>query len=460
MVLIGLIPILLPFDVSNQSQFGGLEKVTPILWQIIFTFVAVMVVLVLPFSIIYYESQNSAAATGCTGILRQTLCGLLFTFIIAIIFGLVVGISYIWLGIAEINVVYTIQSEFNSTLALTDSFENCIACARGQSAMYPQMSIFIYITAWVSIVGWVVFVFAGGLGLSALPINCVMFAITTRVRKIGMEDYKKCQKILVQYSGDIINQGSKINEVLQNNAWIPSAKKTREYRLYKEDAKQLEDDFQRVENGFKVGGTSIFKIIFTVLAGIICALISIIWLIHIFLWMIWIPPIFPFLNSLLDALEFYVFPVLAWAVYLFFVYYLLLCVLYGVIRIFANIPFINFYPMKYRDTLLNGFLVNCGVMLLASVTVCQFCAMAFSGYARYTAIDAMFATYINNMIYIKYFFQYVHYVFFAFIFIGFFAAIFELIYQKWIYPLLCYRKDSETKSHHDAIMQILNNPNT
>lgn len=67
MVLIGLIPILLPFDVANQSQFGGLDNVTPILWQIVFSFVAFMVVIVLPFCIIYYESQNSAAASGCQG---------------------------------------------------------------------------------------------------------------------------------------------------------------------------------------------------------------------------------------------------------------------------------------------------------------------------------------------------------------------------------------------------------
>lgn len=325
--------------------------------------------------------------------------------------------------------------------------------------MSPMMSIFIYITAWVSIVGWFIFIFAGGLGMFALPINCVMFAITTRVRRINMDDYKKCQKILVQYSGDVINQGSEINKVLTENAWIPSAKKMREYKLYKEDAKQLEDDFKKVESAFKVGGTSIFKIIFTVIAGIICGVISIIWVVHIFLWMIWIPSIYPFLNSLLDALEFYVFPAVAWAVYLFFVYYLLLCVLYGVIRIFANVPFVSFYPMKFRDTLLNGFLVNCGILLLASVTVCQFSAMAFSGYARYTAIDAMFSTYINNMRYIKYFFQYVYYVFFGFIFLGIFGAIFELIYQKWIYPLICYRKDSESKNHHEAIMKILSSPN-
>jgi len=170
--------------------------------------------------------------------------------------------------------------------------------------------------------------------------------------------------------------------------------------------------------------------------------------------MIWIPPIFPFLNSLLDVLETQVFPVLAWAVYLFFVYYLLLTVLYGVVRIFSNVPFINFYPMRYRDTLLNGFLVNCGIMLLASVTVCQFCAQAFSGYARYTAINSMFETYICNMIYIKYFFKYVYYVFFGFIFIGFFAAIFELLYQKFIAPR-CIKEKSGAQTHHEAIMAKL-----
>ena len=81
--------------------------------------------------------------------------------------------------------------------------------------------------------------------------------------------YRKCQKLLVAYSADIINRGSEINEVISRNAWIPSARKQREYNLYKEDAQRLYDDFKMVENAFKVGGTSIFKIIFYIIAGII-----------------------------------------------------------------------------------------------------------------------------------------------------------------------------------------------
>jgi len=216
----------------------------------------------------------------------------------------------------------------------------------------------------------------------------------------------------------------------------------------------LEDDYWQVEAAFTLGGTSIFKIIFTIIVGLFCGVVSIIWTVHIFLWMIWIPPIFPFLNSLLDVLDSQVFPVLAWFVYLFFVYYLLIATLYGVFKIGSKVPFLNFYPMKYRDTLLNGFLVNCGIMLLESVTICQFSVQAFSGYARYTSLEAMFQTYIGNMIYLKYFYLYVHYVFWCLIFFGVVISILELIYMKWIAPL-CKKEKKDAKNHHEAIMNKL-----
>jgi len=369
---------------------------------------------------------------------------------------LIVGLTWGFIGYADIDVQTVVMGdgEWKTTLDASAILEECTNCGRASSAMYPRMSIVIYTIAWLSLVGWIIFITAGGCGLAALPINCVMFAITTRVKKIDMNTYRECQKILVEYTQDIIERGSVINNTLSNNAWIPSAAKMREYKAYKADAQQMEQDYKQVESAFTLGGTSIFKIIFTIIAGVFCAFVSLLWTLHIFLWNIWLPPIFPFLNSLLDVLETQVFPVLAWALYGFLIYYLLICTLYGVVRIFSNIPFINFYPMKYRDTLLNGFLVNCGIMLLASITICQFATTTFSGYARFTALDSLFQTYIGNMRWIKYIFQWIHYVFFGFIFIGLFGAIFELIYKKWIAPL-CRKEKSGAETYHERIMAKL-----
>lgn len=45
--------------------------------------------------------------------------------------------------------------------------------------------------------------------------------------------------------------------------------------------------------------------------------------------------------------------------------------------------------MKVNDTLMNSFLFNITLILLCSVSVTQFCAHAFSAYARLTAINCI-----------------------------------------------------------------------
>lgn len=95
----------------------------------------------------------------------------------------------------------------------------------------------------------------------------------------------------------------------------------------------------------------------------------------------------PFLNTMIKGLHF-VFPPLGVAAYAFFAFYLLIATIVGNITIWSKIPCITVYPLKYRDTMMNSFLVNTAVILLASITIAHFCANAFSSYAAYTTIDS------------------------------------------------------------------------
>ena len=49
---------LLPLDVANTKLDGGLSYAFQITWQVFYGFVAVFVVLVIPFFIFYYESED------------------------------------------------------------------------------------------------------------------------------------------------------------------------------------------------------------------------------------------------------------------------------------------------------------------------------------------------------------------------------------------------------------------
>lgn len=87
-----------------------------------------------------------------------------------------------------------------------------------------------------------------------------------------------------------------------------------------------------------------------------------------------------------------------------FSFYLLWCVIKGNFKFGLRIPFIfSIHPMKYffffinsiyniyfflrvGETLMSSFLFNTLLLLVASITVVQFCANAFSAYNNNTSI--------------------------------------------------------------------------
>ncbi len=55
---------------------------------------------------------------------------------------------------------------------------------------------------------------------------------------------------------------------------------------------------------------------------------------------------------------------------------------------------------------MNSFLFNIELMLLASVSVTQFCAAAFADYAANTDIDLIFTVQIRYLVFFVYFYKY------------------------------------------------------
>ena len=49
---------MLPFDVANVTQSGHLGVVIQYVWQVLYAIIAIFVVIIIPFSIFYYEAQD------------------------------------------------------------------------------------------------------------------------------------------------------------------------------------------------------------------------------------------------------------------------------------------------------------------------------------------------------------------------------------------------------------------
>ena len=141
-------------------------------------------------------------------------------------------------------------------------------------------------------------------------------------------------------------------------------------------------------------------------------------------------PIWPFLNFFFYYMD-YAFPLFGLIAYLIFTYYLLFAVLAGNVVIMSRIPLVSVFPLKVKNTATTSFLYNTSLMLLASITIVQFTSQAFRDYINYTSIDGFFNVIVGNMRYIKYFYNYVYYAFFAMVFIGGALTLLSLIPGPW-----------------------------
>jgi LMBR1 domain-containing protein 1 len=91
----------------------------------------------------------------------------------------------------------------------------------------------------------------------------------------------------------------------------------------------------------------------------------------------------------LDAGNFSLFGVLAFAIYSF---YLLAAAVKGNFKLGLRVFFWRIYPMELHKTMMNAFLVNTWIILLCSVPAVQLCVWSFPIYARETDISNIFGT--------------------------------------------------------------------
>ena len=180
----------------------------------------------------------------------------------------------------------------------------------------------------------------------------------------------------------------------------------RRYRQFKQAVYFLEKDWQKVQVAYKERGGNPLKHFGFLLLGVISAILSLCWLIHIVLY-IFIrqpAPASQFLNEYFMLLD-NALPLLGTATYAIFAFYLLFCVLKGNLKFGLRFFLIPIHPMRVGNTMMNSFLFNVLLLLLCAVSAVQFCATAFATYARLTAVDMLFGVQVRNLIFLQYFFR-------------------------------------------------------
>jgi LMBR1 domain-containing protein 1 len=423
MSLAFMILLVLPFD--KWALDGALSVATPYIWQVLFACIAVYIVVIIPFAFWYYEGHDTDRSFA-KGIMIQSCWGLTGAGVSICLFLVGILLSYFWLGYAELTVEIQNQAAYTESIfSAYQNFTTDMNTVSGSSILDIRMSFIVYLTAILSIAGWVVFALFGGCGMSALPVDLICCCIK-RPKKITQHEFLRAQKQFANRAEKLIKLGQLINEQRKTFKGRTGRKNISKYSKFKKAVYKCESDYKKLETAYKNGGGSPFLYIFAVLFGIICALLTILWILQIAIYMIPKPPAWGFLNQFFIWFDMG-FPLFGLIGYLIFTYYLMIAVIAGNVRIMSRIPLVAVFPIKYKDTSTSSFLYNTGLLLLVSITIVQFSAQAFASYINYTAISGFFNVIVANMIYLKYFYEYIFYVFFAFIFIGMGLTVISLI---------------------------------
>jgi LMBR1 domain-containing protein 1 len=130
--------------------------------------------------------------------------------------------------------------------------------------------------------------------------------------------------------------------------------------------------------------------------GVVAGVVSLMWMLHIALYIFPSPPVTPFLNDFFTSLD-QAFGLFGTSAFALFCFYMIMCVVKGNIKVGFRLLLFAVYPMKLNGTLMSSFLFNTGLIMLSSISVIQFCARAFDGYAAETSVSEIFGDELNHL---------------------------------------------------------------
>ena len=369
----------LPLDVANNSNAldctnnwakssadcGNLDM--SVFWQVMICFIFIYAVGLLPMAIFHYEAYDEVEIAGKRTNNRQACSSAVFyEMMVLVATFLTLGLMYAFLGVAEVpygsytlpvgedsfvweNIVPTtanlaVESEMTDfrQAQLEQNVASVASAAVSKKGLLKiRTSFAIYIAALTGWVGWFFFVFFGGVGLAALPGDLVQKYVYRPTIK-SMAELEQERKDMQRKTTELIKLGHDIKN--DREAWLGGTHSWRENRKKKIADRQsvnkfkqmvfiLENDFEswEISRGMQKDYNPLIPYV-SLFFGILSGIITLLWVLHIILYMLVKPPATPFLNYYFVQFDgwFPLFGILSVAL---FAGYLLICVISGLFKV-------------------------------------------------------------------------------------------------------------------------------
>ncbi|KAL1508346.1 hypothetical protein AB1Y20_004456 [Prymnesium parvum] len=397
LTLVCLTVLMLPLDVANRQSDGGFDMEA--LWNAVYIAQGLFAIILIPSTLFYYEAEDPEAREAqCWTALKFEVSTVVIVTTIYVIFWLLWGMAEIPIEDFTANVTLV---PLEQIVDCTDLAQRVFCSDDPQDATVRLKSTpIVYFMAIVAFFGWFFLVLFVGIGLAALPMDLLM-EFTTRPQSIDLQEYAKQKMLLNERSQKLIEVGKKLG----TDAHRSKDRRVRTtYNKFKQAVFFLEKDWERVKIAYKERGGNPIRYFFQCVCGLVSVGLSIMWLLHLLVYVFITPPPTLFLNSLFIELD-DIFPLFGVLAYGLFAFYLLFCLLKGNMKFGVRFFCIPIHPMRVGATLINSMLFNVWLLQLCSFSLIQFCWTAFRSYARFTSADLIFGQQVHYLQGLSWFFR-------------------------------------------------------
>jgi LMBR1 domain-containing protein 1 len=432
---------------------------TVVVWYILFVAIAVMLLVVIPFTIFYYEADDeghashkknpNSAVRRCsdtTNCRRSLASAFLYTTITLIICSALIAIPFAFLNTAEIPLKTTTVSTIDSGLFFPASSQSAnkgcgspSGCNFEATTLNLEVSFIIWLAAALMLAGWVVFIFYAGVGIIALPLDGIN-AFRDRPKVLKASEAANIRKALLQKTQNLLASATDLGKQLVDGSavgmsWSDKRKFKQEeaasVRKLRVLADALDDDvvqYQTCEpRAYREHYNPIVPYL-KLLGSVGGIVISLLWLVQIVLVVLIQPQVHPFLNEIFIFFD-GVADFIGTALFALFTFYLLLCVIRGNLKFGTRFFIIKLHPMKPGKTLINSFLFNLMFVLLAVLPVVSLSVDSFAAYTRLTDAGVIFGTQIEFLQFFKYVFE-TNAQIYAFLGVAFLSLVYFIMYPS------------------------------
>ncbi|EKG03049.1 hypothetical protein TCSYLVIO_005913 [Trypanosoma cruzi] len=379
--------LLLPLDVSNSvdptipNKYINTLNMT-LAWQIVFWILFSMTFIIVPFVMFYYEAYDPDH----NRIGKQILQAFIYTIGICGIFALICGLCYKFIGVAIIPVL-----TYEGFPEMISNMEFILYNGTGKMLdVEIPVDFFTYCVGMMCFLGWIAFLFYGGIGVVSFPFDLIIGFIK-RTKSISLIRFKEEMNVIA-LKGDILLKLS-LNLQKKCRGFISISLRNK-IHILRNETYFLEAQQEQLIWAYTKAGGSPFIIYGRLFVGIFSLCLSILWILHIFIYNTFYKNLF--LNQILISLN-NIFELFGIFIYGIFIFYLIWISFEGQVRLGIRLIFFQIYPLKPHDTTLNALLFNISISLLISPAIIEFASRSFQEYGPRTTINALMNIYVLHL---------------------------------------------------------------